>query len=60
MVRFVFLAVVVSMAVAPGCLLAKDKVSLKAVTFQGKHVTFIDAYFMFQKEIEATAGGKLA
>ena len=60
LVGVVFLTVVVSMAVAPGCLLAKDKVTLKAVTFQGKHVTFIDAYFMFQKEIEATAGGKLA
>lgn len=57
---FVSLAVVLSMTFAPGYLLAKDKVTLKAVTFQGKHVTFVDAYFMFQKRVEEVADGRLA
>ncbi len=56
---FVSMAVVLALGFAPGCLLAKDKVTLKAVTFQGKHVTFVDAYFMFQKRLEEAADGKL-
>jgi TRAP-type C4-dicarboxylate transport system substrate-binding protein len=34
-------------------------VTLKAVTFQGKHVTFVDAYFMFQKRLEQVANGRI-
>jgi TRAP-type C4-dicarboxylate transport system substrate-binding protein len=54
-----FLAVIAASAFSPAYIFAKDKVTLKAVTFQGKHVTFVDAYFMFQKRLEEAADGKL-
>ena len=39
---------------------AKDKFTLKAVSFQGKNVCFVDALFIFQKRLEEASAGKIA
>jgi TRAP-type C4-dicarboxylate transport system substrate-binding protein len=44
---------------APGLVVAKGPVKLKAVTFLPKNNCFCDAFFIFQKAIEAETGGKL-
>ena len=54
-----FLTTIIVFGFSPANIYAKDKVTLKAVTFQGKHVTFVDAYFMFQKRLEQAANGRI-
>lgn len=57
--RILFLTVIAVIAFSSANIFAKDSVTLKAVTFQGKHVTFVDAYFMFQKRLEKAANGRI-
>lgn len=37
----------------------KGPIKLKAVTFEGKNVTFTDAFFMFQERVNSRAQGRL-
>jgi len=58
----ILLLVGVSMIImaSPALVSAKGPVTLKAVTFQGKHVSFVDAFFIFQKRLNKEANGKIA
>lgn len=42
-------------------IITKDKkpIKLKAITFQGKNITFMDAFFMFQKKVNEQSKGRL-
>ena len=62
--KYIFLSLIILWffsATLPSKILAINKkpIKLKAVTFEGKNVTFMDAFFMFLKRVNEQAKGKL-
>lgn len=58
--RLILLISAIIFLICPFTAAAKDAVTLKAVTFQGSHVTFVDAFQIFKKRLAEEAGDELA